>query len=371
MLSAGVPLTTHDRLFSWLLGTTTGRALLAIAIVVLGWYLSKLVVRLIGRRVARRFRRPSLTRTILGGVRLVVVLAAVAIAANVMGVDRGDIVLSVTVISAVVGIILAPIARNVINGLFVMADRPYEVGDMVEIVDIEERGFVDNITLRYTKIFTMGNSFLVLANSTIRERDILNYSAEDERTREDLTLMISYESDLEEARRIVVRAARDVDGVIDGGPDIRIGSARYAAGPRCLIDEYADHGIVLRLQYWVQQPYYLNRVRSAINERIWNEFADADVEIPYPHSHLVFDETSGRMRVALEDVTFEDSGESSDGVYEPSSPYMTDAERDVTDAGRDVTDAGRDVTDAGRDVTDAGRDVSDAEHDLSDTERDE
>ncbi|WP_336343962.1 mechanosensitive ion channel family protein [Halalkalicoccus ordinarius] len=285
---------------NWLLRTTAGRSVIALAVLFVGWYCSRVAVRMLGRPVAQRFERQSLTRTILRMIRLSIMLVAIAVAAGVMGIGAGNILLSVTVLSAAVGIILAPIVGNYVSGLFVLADQPYEIGDMIEIVDATDtglRGFIEDITLRYTKVLSEDNTLLVVPNATIRERDVINYSAEDERTRRSLDMTVSYEGDLAEARRIMVRSARAVDGVISGGPTIRIGSARYPARPTCNIVRYADHGILLRLRYWLRTPYYDAPIRSEIQRRIWEELADADVEIPYPHMHHVFDETSGEAHV--------------------------------------------------------------------------
>lgn len=289
---------TLREVVDWLSATTAGRAVLALSVLVVGWYCSRLAVRLLGRPVARRFERQSLTRTILRLVRLSIMLAAIAVAAGIVGLGAGNILLSVTVLSAAVGVILAPIVGSLISGLFVLADQPYEIGDMIEIVDTDQRGFIEDITLRYTKILTEDNTVLVIPNATIRNRDVINYSAEDERTWMTLDMTVTYEGDLAEARRIMIRAARNTDGVIGGGPTIRIGNARYPARPICQIREYADHGVRLRLRYWIQNPYYAGGIRSDIQERIWEELEDADVEIPYPHTHHVFDETSGTARVA-------------------------------------------------------------------------
>ena len=272
----------------------------AAVVLVVGYYASGLVVRFLGRPVARRFRRPSLTRTVLRSVRLLVFVLAVGVALVTLGFQPGDLVLSVTVFSAVLGIVLAPIVGSIVSGIFVLADQPYEIGDLIELTDVERRGYVEDITLRYTKIFTLDNTFLVLPNSTIRERDVINYSAEDERTRLSLPLLVTYESDVAAAREVMERAALDTPEVIVGGPDIRIGSARYPAAPTCYVDAYADHGVRLLLRYWVKTPYYLTRVQSKVNERVWDGLADADVEIAYPHAHLVFDETSGRLRVDVD-----------------------------------------------------------------------
>ncbi|SEA11036.1 Small-conductance mechanosensitive channel [Haloplanus vescus] len=287
-------------LLEWLWTLTAVRIVAALAVVALGVVLSKFLVRLLGRPVARRFHRQSVAQTVLGLLRGSTVVVATLAAGSIVGLGIGDIVLSVTVFSAVLGIVLAPIVGSIINGVFVLADNPYEIGDMIELED-GRRGFVDDITLRYTKIFTLENTFLVVPNSSMRERDVTNFSAEDERTRVSIPLLVTYEGSLDDARRLMERAARNVEGVIEGGPDIRIGSARYPAKPTCLIDAYADNGVRLSLRFWVRTPYKIPRIESVVRERIWAGLEEADVEIAYPHQHLVFDENSGRARVAVED----------------------------------------------------------------------
>ncbi|WP_458188528.1 mechanosensitive ion channel family protein [Haladaptatus sp. NG-WS-4] len=286
-------------------GVTVTDVVLAALYLILGWYASKLVVGLVGRHVARRFRRPSVTKTILRGVRGAILFVAIGFAVTRLGLEPSNILVSVTVFSAAVGLILAPIVGSVINGLFVLADQPYEIGDLIELVGSGKpgtgtQGYVEDITLRYTKIFTLENTFLVIPNATMRERDVINYSAEDTRSRLSLELLVTYEGDLQEARAIMERAARQTPEVVSTGPDIRIGSARYPSDPVAHIKDYADHGVLLVLRFWVKDPYYIRRVRSRILEHIWTELEDADVEIAYPHSHLVFDDNSGVARVSVD-----------------------------------------------------------------------
>ncbi|GGL53005.1 mechanosensitive ion channel family protein [Halocalculus aciditolerans] len=276
------------------------RLVVAVLCLLAGWYGGRLVVRVAGRRVARRFQRPSVTRTILRLVKAGGVAVGVLSAFHFAGIGLGNVVLSVTVFSAVLGVVLAPLVGSVINGVFVLWDQPYEIGDMIELTDRGQTGFVEDITLSYTKIFTLDNTFIVIPNASMRERDVVNYSAEDERTRLSLTLEVTYEGDLEHARALMEGAAASVDGVLAGGPDIRIGSARYPAGPRAHIDTFADSAVRLRLRYWVREPYQLSRVKSNVQEAIWERFESAsDVEIAYPHMHHVFDETSGEAAVSL------------------------------------------------------------------------
>ena len=276
------------------------RLVLAFFVLVIGWYLSKLVVRLAGRTVARKIERPSITRSVLRGIRVLVLLGAAVVAALILEVSGVEILLSVTVISAVVAVILAPLVGSLINGVFILTDRPFEIGDMIEVTDEGHRGFVEDITIRYTKIFTLENTFIVIPNSEIHERDVINYSAEDKRTRVSIEYEITYESDLDEAITLAKRAARSVDDVITGGPDVRIGSARYTAAPTCDVTAMADSGIELTVRFWVTNPYKLLAAKSDVFQEIRTHYANATVDFAYPHRHHVFDETSGTARFVAE-----------------------------------------------------------------------
>jgi small-conductance mechanosensitive channel len=289
---------------AWLpeaISTGVYRLVVAVAVVVLAYYVSKATRQLLGRRIARRFTRPSVSRTVLRGIQAVVVLVGVMVGLGFLGLGFGNLALSVGVFSAVVGIVLAPIIGNVLSGVFILNEQPYEIGDMVELSDVGTTGFVEDITLLYTKVFTLDNTFLVLPNGSMRDRDVVNYSAEDTRIRMTLDVGVTYESDLQTAREQMEAGARAVEAVIQGGPAIRIGSARYPAAPTCYIREFGDSEVLLGLRYWATEPYRQTAVRSRVLTNVWRRFDDHDIEIPYPHRHLVVDDTSGEMSVAMRD----------------------------------------------------------------------
>lgn len=278
------------------------------AVAIFTYVVARLLVRLLGRRIARRSDRPSLTRMSIRALKAGVYLVGFFAILRIYGFQLSQIALSVTVFTAVLGVVLAPIVGSFISGIFLLADQPYEIGDMIEIVDTGQRGFVEDITLRYTKIFTLDNTFVVIPNGTMRDRDVVNYSAEDMRTRQSLDVVVTYEGNLAQARRLIEDAAREVDNVITGGPSIRVGAARYPAGPSCYINDFGDHGVRLTLRYWLKEPYKLLAARSNIQTAIWDRLDDADVEIAYPHSHVVFDETSGELPVSMRPGESPESG---------------------------------------------------------------
>jgi small-conductance mechanosensitive channel len=289
-------------------------------VIVLTWAGSQILLRLFSQRISQLFRRPSLTRTALRGTRATIYFFGLLSIMGVWGFRISDIGLSVAVFSAVVGVVVAPIVGSFISGVFLLADQPYEIGDMIELADRGQRGFVEDITLRHTKIFTLDNTFLVIPNGSMRDRDVVNYSAEDPRMRLSLDVLVTYESDINEARTLIEGAARDVETVIAGGPDIRVGAARYPAAPTCYINEYGDHGVLLTLRYWVSEPYKLLAARSKVQTNLAELVEDADVEFAYPHTHLHFDETSGAMQVSRADQSAERPDGPLGDVAHPESP---------------------------------------------------
>jgi small conductance mechanosensitive channel len=271
----------------------------AVVILLVAWYGSTLLTRASRPQVVERIQRRSVAEVLLRTFRAATMVLAVFAVFGLYGVELSDLVLSATILSAVIGVILAPVASDIVGGFFILANRPYEVGDMIELVDREESGHVIDVTLRYTKIRTLENTFLVVPNSTIRERDVVNLSADDERTRVSIEFLVTYEGDLKEARELLEDAAAETDGVIEGGPGISMGDTKYPVQPRAFIASFADHGVLLELNFWVERPYLPRIMRSDIHEAVWDRLDDADVEIAYPHTHLLFDETSGTARVAV------------------------------------------------------------------------
>ncbi|QAU11693.1 mechanosensitive ion channel family protein [Halorubrum sp. BOL3-1] len=330
--------------------------LTVVASVAVGVVLANFVVRLIGRPVARRVSRQSVAQTIVRGVRVGTIGVALFAGLDAIDFPFESLLLGTAVFTAVIGVILAPLVGNFINGVFILADQPFEIGDMVELED-GTTGFVEDITIRYTKIFTLDNTFLVVPNGSMRERDVTNLSAEDERTRRSIDVLVTYESDVPEARSRVERAARECEAVVEGGPDIRIGVARYMAGPDCRLHEFGDNGILLRLRYWVKKPYKLAKVQSNVNTEIRERLADpeADVEMAYPHRHLVFDDTSGVARV--------DADPDSAAVREsgPSAVRKFDSDDDAPAALDPTEGDGGDPAGSGPGVTESARDERSAD----------
>jgi len=274
--------------------------IIAAVILVASWYGSKILARAIRPGVIAHLQRVSVAETILGVFRAIVMVFALFTVANVFGYEPENILLSVTVLTAAIAYIMAPLIGSLINGLFVLINRPYEVGDMIELVDTDQLGYVREITLRYTKIQTLDNTTLVIPNDNIHQRDVINYSEDDERSWLSAGVTVTYESDLDAACDHLEAAGRSVDELVDGGPAMRMGGQKYPAAPTAFVTAFGDHGATIELRFWVVEPYHPVRVRSKVYRRIDAELAETDISLAYPRIHHVFDETSGQASVSVD-----------------------------------------------------------------------
>ncbi|WP_238717323.1 mechanosensitive ion channel family protein [Natronorubrum halophilum] len=112
----------------------------AVLAVIVVWYGSKLLTERLRPRLEERVLRPTTANAVLLAGRVAIVCYALVPFAGLLGFRPENVLLSFTVLSLVVGAVLAPIGRSYISGLFIIVHRPYEVGDMIELVDREERG---------------------------------------------------------------------------------------------------------------------------------------------------------------------------------------------------------------------------------------
>ena len=110
---------------------------------------------------------------------LILIFAILAISS--LGGVQAEWLLSVSAIGgAALGFASQKTVGNFLAGLFLLAAKPFKVGDYVKIGLVE--GIVQEITINYTKVFTAGNNTVSVSNLQILDRDVTNYLYESSRT---------------------------------------------------------------------------------------------------------------------------------------------------------------------------------------------
>jgi len=161
-----------------------------------------------------------------------------------------------------------------ISGFIIMIDRPFRIGDRIEIQALGTWGDVVDIGLRSTRIRTRDNRTVIVPNSVIGKSLIVNHSYPDTQYRIQVHIGVAYGADLELARQTMIGAVRTVDGVV---PERSV---------EALFLEFGDSALIFRLRWWIDSYVDTRRMFDAVNTAVYNALNAAEIEIPFPQMEL-------------------------------------------------------------------------------------
>jgi potassium efflux system protein len=111
--------------------------------------------------------------------RILILIGAVLAISRIGGLDPAWILSISAIAGAALGFASQKTLGNFLAGLFLLAARPFKVGDLVRLGTVE--GVVQEVTINYTKVLTIGNNTVSISNLQILDRDITNYVYESRR----------------------------------------------------------------------------------------------------------------------------------------------------------------------------------------------
>ena len=190
-------------------------------------------------------------------------------------ININGILASAGVLGVVLGLAAKDTVSNFFAGIFLMADSPFKEGDYI-LLDSGERGYVKQMGLRSTRFMTRDDIEITIPNSVIASSKIVNESGgpgESERVR--ITVHISYGSDLDHAKKVLVNLASKNDEVLE------------KPVPRVRFREFSEYGLKLQLLFWIQKPENRGKTVDIINTNIYKEFAREKISIPYPKMEIL------------------------------------------------------------------------------------
>ncbi len=189
------------------------------------------------------------------------------------------------IVAIVIGFAAQKTLSNIVSGISIAIFTPFRIGDRLKILD--EFGDVEDINLRHTTIKTWDNRRIIIPNSLISEKEIINYSIKEERMIWTINLGISYDSDIDKAKKIMIDKAKK-------HPDVIIPEIKNEQGilekrePYVRVTECGDFAVNLRLYFWVDSPLKSWPTGFDLIEQIKKEFDKKGIEIPFPYSTIVF-----------------------------------------------------------------------------------
>jgi len=187
-----------------------------------------------------------------------------------MGFDLGAFLGAAGIAGVAIGFASQTSLSNLISGLFLLGERPFKIGDVVEIDGITGR--VDTIGLLSTYIRTFDNRQVRLPNETIVKTRVINITRFPIR-RLDLDVGVAYKEDAARVMRLLREVANANPMVLDE-PE-----------PIVMIKGFGTSSVDFMLGVWIDQADLLD-ARNAMLTAIKARFAHEGIEIPFPHVSL-------------------------------------------------------------------------------------
>ncbi len=235
-----------------------------IVILVLGWFVAKFVARTVKKFLDQRRVDVTITKFIVGTVKLAVFAFAILIALGKFGIEIAPFIAGLSVVGFGTSFALQGPLSNYAAGASLIFTKPFKVGDVIEVVGV--MGEVEDMSLPRTAIRTIDGTVIVIPNKHIIGEIIHNYS---QFRRLDIKVGISYETDINNALT-VVREIIDRDPRVAKVKESKVG-----------IFEFADSSVNVYARIWCKQADYWDLLFD-LNKKVFVEFQKHKIAIPFP-----------------------------------------------------------------------------------------
>lgn len=252
----------------------------------------------VSQRVLHRSPRvgPGLEHLLVRTLSVAGIVFILILVLSQLGLNVAALIAGLGIAGIAVGFAAQDTLANFIAGVTILLDRPFSVGDYVEID--QTYGEVVELTLRSTTIRTPQNRVLVVPNTTAINRSLTNFSSAgpSRALRVDIPFGIAYKERPAEAREVIVPLVQG-DGRILAEPE-----------PHVIVSGLGDSSIDMMLRIYLKDSSHEQAIRSHYTERIREALRDADIEIPFPHLQLFIDEAKGLSGEGAPPIRFAAAG---------------------------------------------------------------
>ena len=263
-----------------LLETWGLKLLAAIAIFVAGRWLARRLSAGLERVLGRAHVDSTLSgflRNIAYAAMLVLVLMT---ALTAIGVPTTSMFAVLGAAGLAVGLALKDSLSNIASGVMLIVLRPFRAGD--HVIAAGQEGTVLEIRVVQTRLRAFDHRVIILPNSEITTAPIVNYSSLPQR-RFDVSVGVGYEDDLQKARELLLRIAREEPLVLDDpAPAVRVANL-------------GESSVDLVLQAFAANADFVD-ARSRVVEAVRNQLIGNGLSIPYPQRdlHVYHHDADGR-----------------------------------------------------------------------------
>jgi small-conductance mechanosensitive channel len=214
----------------------------------------------------------------------VIVLFGAVIGLQVAGINLSSLAVVGGALGLGVGLGLQQAANNFLSGLILLMERPVKVGDRIEVGNLD--GDVEKIGARATWIRTNADITVIVPNSDLVMRQVINWTAARRNVRFDVKVGVSYRSIPAEVKEVLLEVARRNPDVLD------------TPEPDVVFSGFGDSSLDFILRVWTRSKVRTPGVlRSDLYFALFEEFGRRGIEIPYPQRDLHLRSADAPIRV--------------------------------------------------------------------------
>jgi small-conductance mechanosensitive channel/CRP-like cAMP-binding protein len=224
-------------------------------------------------------------------VQLLAYFAIGLVVLHAAGVEPGSLLTTSALLTAVIGLSLQDTLGNLFAGLAIQVQRPFEIGDFVQLGDsVEPLGRVMEINWRATKVLTNDRFEIIVPNANLARAAIRNFSKPTRVLRRSIQVQAPYEF-----------APAHIIGLLENALD---GTPLVLAEPRpmAIVRNFEADGVLYELRYFTEEAEFVHVTDGKVRERIWHSFRRAGVAIPYTqrdvHVYSMQGESPEQLRAA-------------------------------------------------------------------------
>ena len=197
------------------------------------------------------------------------------------------------VLALIAGLAAQEALSNIIGGLFIIAFRPFQIGHLIKVTDTME-GTVIDITLRHTVIRNFENKMIVIPNSVINKEKLVNYDLLELKCCERIEIGISYDSDVELAKKIMREECENHALLLDNRSEEDKLEGKPAV--RTALIALEDSSVTIRAWAWAGNFSDSFALKCDILESTKRRFEAEGIEIPFPYRTVVVKNSEERTK---------------------------------------------------------------------------
>jgi len=254
------PQSLGNLLVGWLMNLVVAMAVMAAFYLL--WLMAKVVL---GFTLRRKVDETSFSfiETI---VKFSLFIIGVVTALDSAGIKTSALLTSLGIAGLTIGFAARDALSNLISGILIFIDRPFVLGDLVEIDGAY--GKVERITLRSTRVVTSDGRMLAVPNTEIINKTVASYT-NFPHLRLDVGVTVGVKEDLERVRQLLLALPKDDPAFLDD------------PAPRVVATGLNDYNVVMELQVWLDDERRHVEKRYELREKVFNTLTRAGVDLPF------------------------------------------------------------------------------------------